>query len=310
MSDAQPPIDDELQAIFLLVPVLRGKELTVKQLGGGLTNRNYRVDADGESYVLRIAGADSSKLGIDRARELTAARAAAEAGVGPELVAHLPELNVLLARFLKGRQFQPEDMRQPVSLRGVARSLRRYHDHPVPEGLASFCPFDATRGYFRATQEANVPLPEELGRALEALDCIETELRADEPLCLCHNDLLAGNFIDDGTTVRIIDWEYAGLGDRFFDLGNFAAHAQLSEDEEALLAESYFGEARPVHLRRLRLMRLVSDLRESTWGYLQSHISDLHSPQHYRDYGGRFLGRFLAAATTLVSQQRSGNLPC
>jgi thiamine kinase-like enzyme len=298
MSDAQLPIDDGLQAIFLLIPAMQGKKLVVKQLGGGLTNRNYRVDADGESYVLRIAGADSSKLGIDRAREITSARAAADAGIGPELIAYLPEQNILVARFLKGRQFQAEDMRQSETLRGVARSLRRYHDHPVPDGLAPFCPFGATRDYFRVVQEANVQLPEELGRALDVLNRIETELETDEPNCLCHNDLLAGNFIDDGSTLRIIDWEYAGLGDRFFDLGNFAAHAQLSEDEETLLIQSYFGAARPEHLRRLRLMRLVSDLRESTWGYLQSHISNLHTPQHYRDYGDRFLQRFRAAPIT------------
>src|SRR6185369_5714393 len=91
------------------------------------------------------------------------------------------------------------------------------------------------------------------------------------------------------------DWEYAGLGDRFFDLGNFAAHARLAEGEERLLAECYFGAARPDDLRRLRLMRLVSDLRESTWGYLQSCISRLNSPQYYRDYGRKFLDRFLAA---------------
>jgi thiamine kinase-like enzyme len=298
MSDAQPPIDDELRAIFLLIPALRGWELIVTKLPGGLTNRNYRVTAGDESYVLRIAGADSSKLGIDRAREITALRTAAAAGIGPELTAHLPEANVLLVRFVKGQKFQAGDMRQAATLRDVARSLRRYHDHPVPDGLASFCPFEATRGYFRATQEANLQLPEELGRTLDTLDRIETELETDEPNCLCHNDLLAGNFIDDGSTLRIIDWEYAGLGDRFFDLGNFAAHAQLSEDEEALLAESYFDEARPDRLRRLRLMRLVSDLRESTWGYLQSHISNLHPPQHYRDYGDRFLQRFRAAPIT------------
>jgi thiamine kinase-like enzyme len=117
---------------------------------------------------------------------------------------------------------------------------------------------------------------------------------------LCHNDLLLANFIDAGSSVMIIDWEYAGLGSRYFDLGNFAAHNQLTDAEERLLLGHYFGELRPEDLRRLRLMRLVSDLREATWGYLQSAILSVRQPaQHYRDYGRRFLDRFLSGRGTL-----------
>lgn len=200
-----------------------------------------------------------------------------------------------MTRFHKGRQFHAEDLRDPAVLRGVARSLRRYHDHLAPAGLAPFCPFDAARRYYRSAGERGVAMPDELGRAVELLGRIEQEARGDGPACLCHNDLLAGNFIDDGGALRLIDWEYAGLGNRSFDPGNFAAHAQLTEDEERLFVECYFGAARADDLRRLRLMRLVSDLREATWGYLQSVLSRLYTPRHYRAYGDRFLGRFQAA---------------
>jgi thiamine kinase-like enzyme len=115
--------------------------------------------------------------------------------------------------------------------------------------------------------------------------------------------LLAGNFIDDGTAVRLIDWEYAGLGDRFFDLGNFAVNHQLDEGQERALLEAYFGEVRPEHLRRLQLMRLVSDMREATWGYLQAGISTLKPPAEYLKYGREHLDRFLAAATGLVGSE-------
>ncbi len=288
----------DIDSILAHVPALRNREVTLTPLGGGLTNRNYRVDAGGESFVLRIAGAASELLLIDREREAVEARAAAEAGVGPEVIAYLPEQSALVTRFHGGRQFEAEDMREPAVLPGVARSLRRYHDHPVPTGLAPFCPFDTARRYYRSAEDRGIAMPDELGRAVGLLDRMEAEVRGDEPPCLCHNDLLAGNFIDDGTVLRIIDWEYAGLGDRYFDLGNFAAHARLSEEEERLLAECYFGEARPADLRRLRLMRLVSDLREATWGYLQSVLSRLYTPQHYRDYGDRFLARFQAAPSS------------
>jgi thiamine kinase-like enzyme len=135
---------------------------------------------------------------------------------------------------------------------------------------------------------------------------VENELKTDEPPCLCHNDLLSANFIDDGTSLRVIDWEYGGLGDRFFDLGNFAANAELTEAQEAELLAAYFGEARPEHLRRLRLMRLVSDLREAMWGFVQAGGSTLHEPEYYADHGRMHLARFLTAAARIGIQ---GNRP-
>src|SRR6185295_15889685 len=110
----------------------------------------------------------------------------------------------------------------------------------------------------------------------------------------CHNDLLAANFVDDGRAVQIIDWEYAGMGDRFFDLGNLAANNEFEETHETSLLEQYFGEVHPAHLRRLRVMRLASDLREAAWGYLQEAISELD--EDYLGYGRKHLDRFLLRA--------------
>ena len=99
----------------------------------------------------------------------------------------------------------------------------------------------------------------------------------DAPIELlpCHNDLLNANFIDDGTRIRIVDWEYAGMGDPFFDLGNFSVNHDLTPDEDAILLEAYEGEVRPPRLARLALMRIVSDFREAMWGVLQQGISTL-----------------------------------
>ena len=290
--------DEVTRALRKLAAFRDCHEVTVTPLGGGLTNRNYRIEIDGASYVLRIAGAGSEKLLIDRPRELVAARAAAAAGVAPDVVDHLADHTVLVTRFVSGKPLTEESARQVDVLRRVAQALRAYHDHPVPEALGAFSPFATVRYYYGQARERNVSLPAELDRAMAMLKRIEDAVKADDPHCLCHNDLLLGNFIDVGHTLFIIDWEYAGLGDRFFDLGNFAAHNQLSEAEERLLLEGYFGEARPEDLRRLRLMRLLSDLREATWGYLQSALSPLYTPQYYQDHGRRFLDRFLSAPAT------------
>jgi len=110
-------------------------------------------------------------------------------------------------------------------------------------------------------------------------------------LCPCHNDLLPANFIYDSRQVWILDWEYAGVGDLFFDLGNLAANNCLSSAQEQKLLQYYFGKTRSADLRRLRLMRLASDMRETMWGFLQMGISKLGFD--YQTYAHRHLRRFL-----------------
>ena len=116
-------------------------------------------------------------------------------------------------------------------------------------------------------------------------------MRTDDSPGPCHNDLLAGNFIDDGTVVRIIDWEYGGMGDRFFDLGNLAVNNEFGKEHERALLKFYFGEVNADQLRRLRLMRLASDMREAMWGFLQAAISTLDID--YLAYARKHLERFI-----------------
>jgi thiamine kinase-like enzyme len=292
--------EEQLRRLLARVPVLAQRELTLEPLGGGLTNRNYLVDADSEAYVLRVAGADTAALGIDRDQEVACSRAAAAAGVGPEVVAYLPEQGAILTRFVVGRTIKAANIRKPKTLRRVTEAIRRCHALSAPAGAADFSPFAVVRRQRELAKTLNVSLPSELDGSLGLLDRLEGELRTDDPPCLCHNDLLPANFIDDGQRVWIIDWEFAGRGDRHFDLGSFAANCELNDAQERALAEAYFGEARAGDLRRLRLMRLVSDLREAMWGYVQSAVSRLHDPEYYLTYGRNHLNRAVAARAALV----------
>jgi thiamine kinase-like enzyme len=291
---------EPLRSLLLCLPALAGRGLTIAPLGGGMTNRNFLVGADGESYVVRVAGDGTGLLGIDRDQEAACARAAAEAGVGPEVVAFLHEPALLVTRFVPGRVLTTESLREPTTLRRVARALRACHDHPAPPGAGSFSPFASGRRNHALAKERHVPMPADLDHALDVLDRIERDVRTGEPPCLCHNDVLPANLIEDDRRVWIIDWEFAGRGDRFFDLGTLAANGAFGEEQEEWLLAAYLGEVRPRERRRLRLMRLASDLREATWGYLQSAISGLHEPGYYLDYGREHLARFLAGADTLV----------
>jgi thiamine kinase-like enzyme len=283
-------VHEHIHRLIQLIPELRGRSTTVTAISGGLTNRNYRIDTDGESYVLRVAGENTALLGIDRECEAVCARTAAELGVGPEVVSHLSEHEAMLTRFVPGQVLAAHDIQQPAMLRRVVAALRRYHNGRGCPGR--FSPFATVRSYHALARDRKVALPESLGTAFELLARIERELQTSQPPCPCHNDLLAANFIDDGRAVKLIDWEYSGMGDRFFDLGNLAVNNEFDERHELSLLELYFGEIRPGHLRRLRLMRLASDMREAMWGFLQAAISDLNAD--YLSYGRKHLERFLA----------------
>jgi thiamine kinase-like enzyme len=267
---------DDLVRAMQKVPELAGRELTLTALSGGITNRNFRVDAAGttDRWVIRLAGNDTHLLGISREVEHAATVAAAGVGVGPEVTAFIRPEGYLVTRFIVGTPVTDEAVHQPVTLRRVADSLRRVHDGPAIPGL--FVPLRIADAYRALAIVRGVAIPLEydlasaIGRRIE-MACLANPLE----LRPCHNDLLNANFIDDGVRIRIIDWEYAGMGDPFFDLGNFSINHELTASEDEVLLAAYDGEVRPSRLARLTLMRVVSDFREAMWGVLQQGVSTL-----------------------------------
>jgi thiamine kinase-like enzyme len=269
-------LHDELVAALHRLPELGGRELTLTTLSGGITNRNFRVDASDttDRWVIRLAGSDTHLLGISREVEHAATVAAAGVGVGPEVTAFIRPEGYLVTRFIDGTGVSDEAVHRPETLRRVADSLRRIHDGPAIPGL--FVPLRIVEAYRALALARGVPIPPEYELAAAVGRRIEGALLAD-PIELrpCHNDLLNANFIDDGHRIRIIDWEYAGMGDPFFDLGNFSINHELEPGEDELLLETYDGAIDARRLARLTLMRVVSDFREAMWGVLQQGLSTL-----------------------------------
>ncbi len=241
-------------------------------LGGGITNHNVKVELDGQAFVLRIAGKDTHLLGIDRRVEAEATRVAAELGIGPEVAFFVEPEGWLVTRFIEGRPIPVETMREPRALARVAATLRAVHAASPVSG-----PFDSFRVVERYLETAlgrGGAEPAEYPWAHEIAERIE-RARAEAPRCLCHNDLLNANFLDDGERIRIVDWEYAGNGDRFFDLANFAINHELDEAGRRVLLEAYSGSLREEDERALELMRFMSDFREAMWGVVQTVVSEL-----------------------------------
>jgi thiamine kinase-like enzyme len=279
-------------ALIALMPWLTGKHVKVRPLKGGLTNRNYRLDCEGERFVLRVMGGNSRLLGINRRAEYACLEAAHAIGIGPEVMAFFPKRGALVTRFVTGRVLVPEAVQIPASLRRVVASLRRYHESAI--GAGTFSAFETVRRYYARARKRRVRFPRTIIRALKILGRIEEETGVPDRVCHCHNDLLSSNLVDDRRRVWILDWEYGGAGDVFFDLGNLAANNLFNREQETQLLQYYFGEVRPADLWRLRLLRLASDMREAMWGFLQTGISKLDFD--YQNYAHRHYNRFLRGA--------------
>jgi thiamine kinase-like enzyme len=249
-----------------------GRDARVEVLGGGITNHNLKVEIAGAAFVLRVAGKDTNLLGIDRTVELEATKAAAALGIGPEVVAFVEPEGWLVTRFVEGATPSLERMREPAMLARVAAALRAFHERPPIPG--TFDSFRVVETYRETALGRGGTIPIAYERAHELAARIE-RMRAGEAPKPCHNDLLNANFLDDGKRLCIVDWEYAGMGDPFFDLANLSINHELDQASRDVLLDAYFGEARADDARALELMRFMSDFREAMWGVVQTAVSEL-----------------------------------
>ena len=282
--------DPQLDAVIAAVPEWRGHEPTITPIEAGRTNRNYRVEVGSATFFLRLSHEDTALLGIDRLAEYEAALAAAASGVGPEVVAHLPEHGCLITAWVAGEPLAEGDMEQESVLADVARVVSTIHAGPALP--ATFDAFRIVEAYRRVSLERGVPIPEAYGPAHAHAKRIEAAFaRAPVSARPCHNDLLADNFLKGIAGFWLVDYEYSGMGDPFFDLGNLSINNGLSEASQETLLRLMFGEPTQAHRARLQLMRIMSDYREAMWGVIQQGLSTLDID--YVAYADRHFERLL-----------------
>lgn len=253
----------------------RAENLRAEFVSGGITNRNFRIFADGESFFVRLAGQETAALGIDRGHEKRTVECAAEAGVGPRVVAYFPEHGCLVTEWIEGPLVPPEDLKKRDTLELLVRSVKTFHEdcEPIP---GTFSPFRVVEQYKEFAESRGLEVPEIYFHLSEKATEIEVSFQENPvPDCPCHNDLLNANFLNCGDRIAIVDYEYAGMGDPFFDLGNLSINNDFDEATDVTLLEMYFGEATPARMARLKLMRVMSDFREAMWGVMQQVLSDL-----------------------------------
>ncbi len=272
------------------------KSLEIEELAGGITNRNYKITADGECFVLRLGGNETHYLGIDRKTEYECSLLASQVGVAPEPTAYLEPEGYILARFISGKGISAAEIGTEENIKRVVEAMKAYHSLEYFPG--TFSPFRVAEEYAEIARRFQVVLPEKMDEYLEASRTIEAALYR-EPLQPrpCHNDLLNGNFIDDGKRIRILDWEYAGMGDIFFDLGNFAIQHEFTDVQDEMLLRTYFGSPSDSQRARQKLMNIMSDLREAMWAQVQRGVSKLDFD--YTGYGQKYFERFEASTSVI-----------
>ncbi len=230
---SQPPEAELVRIVQQLAAVLGEPEGDPRPLEGGITNRNFRARFGGVDHVIRVPGKDTNLLEIDRGAERIANERAAGIGIAPPVVAMLDEPQCIVTVFVEGEGLDAADLRQPPMLTDVARALRAIHDlgEPLP---TIFDSFRVVETYADTARERGAHLPPAYEEALGHARAIEAVLSGPEHNPVpCHNDLLAANFIRGAEQLWIVDWEYAGMGDRYFDLANFAVNNELGEGERA-----------------------------------------------------------------------------
>lgn len=278
------------------VPFLaESKNIKKIPLDGGITNLNFKIEADGRAYVIRLAGADTDKLGIRRDVEYAANKAAGDLGIAPEVVYFIEPEGYIVTRFVNGKRIPPEEIVKPHNLMRVANKLRLFHTR-APRLDGEFNVFRRVEMLTKTAQSHNCKFPFDWDWIMQKKQEVETALLKDPYIPTpCHDDLLNLNWLDEDVPgeigeLRLLDWEYAGMGDIFFDLGNFSHHHRLTEEQQRFFLYSYFGEVTPRHFARLRLMEAMSELHEAMWGTTQTGISKLE--EDFQGYADLWFARF------------------
>jgi thiamine kinase-like enzyme len=255
------------------VPELRNAD-SVAPLPGGLTNTNYKVEAGGRAYVVRISNKDSGLLAIDRQNELHNTIAAADAGVGAPFVAALPEYDAVVLEFLDGRSLSPDDLRRGDLLPLVAQACRRLHG--ARRFSADFDMFEIQQRYLGVVRERGFRLPDRYLDFEPQVRAIAAAMQVRiEPTVPCNNDLLAENFIDVGGELKLIDYEYSGNNDACFELGNIWSESNLAPRQLDELVTYYYGAPLRNKIARAWLWGLVAKYGWMLWASIQDGVSEL-----------------------------------
>ncbi len=277
-------MQDDVAGLVAGVPGIDAAPGEAAQRLGGLTNRVYRL----RDFIIRVPGEGTADY-INRADEEIAARAAAAAGVSPEVIQFDAASGVMITRFVEGVTMTPEGFRtRPGAPARAALGLRQLHRSGAvfPARFELFAMIDDYLGHLSGK---DVALPAGYHDVLAEAEAVRAALaRHPVPLVACHCDPLCENFLDTGSRMWIVDWEYSGMNDPMWDLGDLSVEGQFGPAQDRELLEAYFdGPPRPEDHARMVIYKAMCDLLWTLWGLLQ--LANGNPADDFRAYAeGRF----------------------
>lgn len=271
MNDSISSLEHKYGSLLDGVRILQSRPAIV-ELSGGLTNKNLLIENEFGKTVARISSNSSYLLSIDRESEYQNSKLAAAIGIAPEVLDYLPGRGLLVIKYIEGQTCSARDVE--LNLSRIAESCRVLHS--AQRFTRDFDMFEIQKSYLEIVQERGFRLPHGYLDYTEKLVEIRRALSVlDEGTVPCNNDLLPGNFIDDGEKIWIIDYEYSGNNDACFELGNIWAESFLDLDRLAELVSAYYGATRPEKFARAWLLALAAKYGWTLWASIQSSVSDL-----------------------------------
>ena len=282
------------------IPDWDGKNISITPLPGGLTNSNFKVEVDGIPYFVRVPGTSTDLLAINRDNEVYNSKAAFVAGVGPKVIYHLPEYNVMVLEFIHGQTMSKDSLNEPGQPTRMAEVIKRLH--MGPRFLLDFNMFRLTEYYLSLCKERDIKVPDRYLDRVPTLGRIEKAMLVNPlPTVPCNNDLLAENYIDDGKQLWLIDYEYSGNNDPTFELGNTCQEMQFNDEQIAEVCAAYFGEVKQNMIARMKLNMIMSDVGWGLWAAIQAQISTIKF-----DFWGWAIERWGRAVEKMYSTEFDG----
>jgi thiamine kinase-like enzyme len=266
-----------------------------------LTNRNYKVSAGGEAYVLRIAGAGTHHY-IDRAAEARNAGLAAAIGIAPELLYLDPESGLMLTRFIAGSvPLRAADLRRPELLRSAVALLKRLHGSGrVFSGRMNL--FPKLDEYIALAAQKGWPVGLDLTPVRRQAEAARAALEgAEMPFVPSHVDPVPHNFVRGSSALYLLDWEYAAMAEPMWDLAAVSIEAELDAALDRILLDEYFGGGASRHAGRFALYKASLNLIAAAWAVVQ--IVDGNLGTDFAAFAHQRLAWHAAAAETAAYRE-------
>jgi thiamine kinase-like enzyme len=264
----------------------------IENLPGGLTNHNFKVTVDGEMYAVRLAGEGTLEY-LDREAEKHNAGLMSDMGINARIIYYDATTGNQVCEYIDGKTLHVEDFHDPQNLKRAAQIFHKYHNCGK-EFLSEFDPIKITDGYNDLLMQKRAELFEGYGDAWKKVEEIKRifEINPQKP-GPSHNDPLPENYLVDHRGMWLIDWEYSGMTDPMFDLGDFSIEMSLNEEEERFFLEEYFGGT--VTLGKYGLVvihKFLCDVLWSAWAVLQ--IATGKPRDWYWNYGQNRFNRCMS----------------